>query len=299
MGKKMKFDELQKVLEENFSTEKLSDIAHELGVTPQVVSNWKSRNQVPYKYVKLVRERIAKLSKSNNIGLIDQKSFNEMSNDADFYEEDPFLIFINYLKLLRKNYIIILLGIILFLSFGVFHNFFLKEPAHIAKAKALPVSDSSSDLSGVASAFGINVGANDKTSLVTSILYPEIIKSRRLARKLLRMDFHYGKNSAPLPLAKILSNNMNDTTSIDVLVQRYTGKLLKMITVKTTPTKLLNIEVITFDEKLSLNLVSNIISKLEELLLSFKNSELVEKKKIITSRLSILEKDLIKKRRPT
>ena len=88
---------------------------------------------------------------------------------------------------------------------------------------------------------------------------------------------------------------MSDTTSIDVLVQRYTGKLLKMITVKTTPTKLLNIEVITFDEKLSLNLVSNIISKLEELLLSFKNSELVEKKKIITSRLSILEKDLIKK----
>ena len=142
----MKFDELQKVLEENFSTEKLSDIAHELGVTPQVVSNWKSRNQVPYKYVKLVRERIAKLSKSNNIGLIDQKSFNEMSNDADFYEEDPFLIFINYLKLLRKNYIIILIGIILFFSFGVFHNFFLKEPAHIAKAKALPVSDSSNAL---------------------------------------------------------------------------------------------------------------------------------------------------------
>ena len=59
----MKFDELQKLLEDNFSTNKLSDIAYELGVTPQVVSNWKSRNQVPYKYVKIVRKKISKLSR--------------------------------------------------------------------------------------------------------------------------------------------------------------------------------------------------------------------------------------------
>ena len=39
-----------------FSTDRLADISKELGVTPQVVSNWKSRNHVPYKYVKNLRE---------------------------------------------------------------------------------------------------------------------------------------------------------------------------------------------------------------------------------------------------
>ena len=33
-------------------------MARELEVTPQVLSNWKSRNQVPYKYVKYIREKI-------------------------------------------------------------------------------------------------------------------------------------------------------------------------------------------------------------------------------------------------
>ena len=54
----MTFKELQKICDENFGTSKLSDIALELGVTPQVVSNWKSRNTVPYKYVKKVRKKI-------------------------------------------------------------------------------------------------------------------------------------------------------------------------------------------------------------------------------------------------
>ena len=45
----MTFDELNELINKKFGTSKLSDIARELDVTPQVVSNWKSRNQVPYK----------------------------------------------------------------------------------------------------------------------------------------------------------------------------------------------------------------------------------------------------------
>ena len=42
----MKFTELQSILERKFNTSKLADIAHEFDVTPQVVSNWKARNQL-------------------------------------------------------------------------------------------------------------------------------------------------------------------------------------------------------------------------------------------------------------
>ena len=52
----MKFDDLYKIFKKKFKTDRLADISKELGVTPQVVSNWKSRNHVPYKYVKKLRE---------------------------------------------------------------------------------------------------------------------------------------------------------------------------------------------------------------------------------------------------
>ena len=54
----MKFSKLQKLLENNLNTEKLADIARELEVTPQVVNNWKIRDQVPYKYVQIARDKI-------------------------------------------------------------------------------------------------------------------------------------------------------------------------------------------------------------------------------------------------
>ena len=57
----MTFDELQKILEEKFQIVRLADIARELSVTPQVVSNWKARNQIPYKYVKTLRKKIEEI----------------------------------------------------------------------------------------------------------------------------------------------------------------------------------------------------------------------------------------------
>ena len=53
----MKFSELQQFLEENLGINHLADIARELGVSPQAVSNWKSRDRVPYKYVIQIREK--------------------------------------------------------------------------------------------------------------------------------------------------------------------------------------------------------------------------------------------------
>ena len=58
----MTFSELQRILEDKFGAIKLADIARELDVTPQVVSNWKSRDQVPYKYTKFLRKKIKDLS---------------------------------------------------------------------------------------------------------------------------------------------------------------------------------------------------------------------------------------------
>ena len=56
----MKFSELQNKLQEKFGIDHLADIARELGVSPQAVSNWKARDRVPYKYVLKIRQRLKK-----------------------------------------------------------------------------------------------------------------------------------------------------------------------------------------------------------------------------------------------
>ena len=71
----MNFTELQKIFKDQFGIDHLADIARELQVSPQAVSNWKSRDRVPYKYVLnvrnlkkgLVREDQNSEKKSNNI----------------------------------------------------------------------------------------------------------------------------------------------------------------------------------------------------------------------------------------
>ena len=83
----MTFDELNDYMEEAYGSLKLSDIARELGVTPQVVSNWKTRNQVPYKYIVSLRTKIQKqkeLNVNSKTYLLDRK----MQRSSDESEDD-------------------------------------------------------------------------------------------------------------------------------------------------------------------------------------------------------------------
>ena len=54
----MNFEEFKIIFENEFQITKMADIARELEVTPQVVYSWKTRNQVPYTYVKKLKEKI-------------------------------------------------------------------------------------------------------------------------------------------------------------------------------------------------------------------------------------------------
>ena len=56
----MNFNELKQILEDELGVVHLSDIARELGVSPQTVNNWKNRDTIPYKYIKKVKNIQAK-----------------------------------------------------------------------------------------------------------------------------------------------------------------------------------------------------------------------------------------------
>ena len=83
----MTFEELNEIFQKEFGATKLSDIAQEFNVTPQVVSNWKTRNQVPYKYIVSLRTKIQKqkeLNVNSKTYLLDRK----MQRSSDESEDD-------------------------------------------------------------------------------------------------------------------------------------------------------------------------------------------------------------------
>jgi uncharacterized protein involved in exopolysaccharide biosynthesis len=286
----MKFTELQSIIEKNFSTSKLADIAHELNVTPQVVSNWKSRNQVPYKYVKKLRNKLS--SNDKDLGKMITSDFNNGLNTNNDLEEIIKNI-ISYYGMIKKRKKIFLLSILIsfFISL-VYVNFFL-YPQYESHARLLPSTNQGNNLTGLASQFGLSIGQeNDKMSLVNAELYPEIIKSRKLGKLVLNDTFTTIKYGKPLKLINILNGKPQNTNFDENETKAALIRLQKMIKVGLKKKPLLDISIISFEPKLCSDLIVSIIINLEKLLKSFKISELSEKKRYIGKRIIEVEKTL-------
>ena len=181
----MTFDKLKTIMERELGTSKLSDIAKELSVSPQVVSNWKSRNQVPYKYVRQLRKKINKKNSKKFIGgpsgyinISEQVSSsvlnNEDGNPLVIFEE---FFFKTYDKIIKREIYIFSFPLLLFFWALINLKFFV-TPIYTSKAKILPISDgaSGSSIAGLASEFGLNFGKTESTGLSESKMVPNLIK---------------------------------------------------------------------------------------------------------------------------
>ena len=107
----MKFSELQNLVKEKFGIDHLADIARELGVSPQAVSNWKSRDKVPYKYVLKIRKQLEKSdtqgSDQNGNAANDSNQVFSQYGYPQYFEEDTISLTDILLVLARRLKIII------------------------------------------------------------------------------------------------------------------------------------------------------------------------------------------------
>ncbi len=292
----MKFTELQKILEINFETEKLSDIAHELKVTPQVINNWKIKDKVPYKYVVKVREKLKRQKEqfvSNDylnpaLGNIQDAGTQE---SLKLIIEEIFNVYKSVVK--QKKYLVF--SILFFLLAGVVHCSFFKKPKFVSSARILPVSNSNaSSLSSFASQFGVSVGGKDASSLADSKLYPDIITSRRLASMVIEDKFDTEKYGQDISLKNILTNQAVKDTQSSSLIKKSIKSLLNMIEVKVFKSSLITISVTTFEPALASEIVNSVIKNLIKLIKTFKVSEIEEKKEFIINRIKDVESTLMK-----
>lgn len=300
----MSFDELKNIIEDSFGATKLSDIARELDVSPQVVSNWKSRNQVPYKYVKKLRRRIDALNLDKKI--IPEKNiarkvfYDDRLGNVSAESSDETLIesLMTIYKLVVKNIAYLVVIPLLALILTYINLKFYTESVFLSSSKILPASGNSvsSGFQGLAKQFGVGI-SSEGVNLTSALLFPDIIKSRRLARSLLDNEFITKKYKTKLPLINILLNNSDTLRQWTELEKKVATKnLTKLINVywisKESP--LLVIEVESFEPKLSAEILSSIINKLSMILKDFKLSQVLEKKNFISNRIKSAESDLIK-----
>jgi len=296
----MTFDELQKILEEKFQIVRLADIARELSVTPQVVSNWKARNQIPYKYVKTLRSKIEDIEKSKSKSRIEDQAIfmgypspgKENSDEVSGTE----LIIGLYYKLI-DNLNLILVFLFLLIGISIWYNFLYAQPVYRSSAKIIPVSDAGSQnsMGGIASNFGINIPASGGGLLSPSV-YPDIIKSRRLLLNVLNRNFETIKYDTNLPLINIINNvgNLNHKWS-EVEKISSVNDLRDMISISSSrKTPIINIYANAFEPKLAARIVAVIIDELNELLTVYSEDRIKEKIKFIEIRIKQVGVDLKK-----
>ena len=163
----------------------------------------------------------------------------------------------------------------------------------------MPISSGGDNLNNnliatVAKSYGVGGGAQ-ASGLSSALMFPEIIKSRRLSRNLIEYEFSTEKHGKKLPLINLLLGSKNDSIKWSENQIKYAiFKAQKMITVsRVKKSPLLLISVSTFEKQLSADISDAIIEILSKIANKFKLSQVKEKKAYISNRMNQVESDLV------
>tara|TARA_Y100000590_G_scaffold20022_2_gene23401 strand:- start:12516 stop:13949 length:1434 start_codon:yes stop_codon:yes gene_type:complete len=278
----MKFTEFESIMNERgvFS---LADIARTLKTTPQAVSNWKARDQVPYHIV-------SKINSINNPSLA-APNFNY--NDSD--EKDTMSIFDIFVTLSEHLKVIFLVTFIFsFITFTYVK--FVQKPVYLSWATILlPQNNtSSSSFAGLASQFGINVPTQSQTDLSSPSLLPELLRSDVFAEKLLEEKFYTKEKDNESTLLSILTKQEQfNQYNREAFIAKGTSLVKSMIVFSQDKLSgISTLQVKASEPQFARDLANVILFELEKINLYYKNTAVNEKLKFIEIRINSVQKEL-------
>tara|TARA_Y100000768_G_C23990765_1_gene692597 strand:+ start:4714 stop:6159 length:1446 start_codon:yes stop_codon:yes gene_type:complete len=278
------FEERMKA--KGFST--LAEIARVLETTPQAVNNWKSRNQVPsHVLVKMQFHQniFSKEEVKSNI------PFESIPKEKEIKFSDILISISSQIKV-----ILFITFLSVFLSFTYIN--LIEEPKYESWATVLlpDVSkNSSTGIAGIASQFGVNLNQEINTDLSSPSLYPEIIKSRVFAKKVIYKTFYTGKYQKELPLIGIITNETDQSLFYsDSLFQIGVKELNEnYIEFDQDPKSAISvIKISTFEPSFSQKLANVVILELEKLNRFYKSVTVNEKIDFIENRINSVQENL-------
>ena len=286
----MKYEEFQNILNKKFGASRPADIAKEFNVTPQVVNAWKIKDQVPYKYIKVMRQKLS------NISMVSK------NNTSNFYDSDnntsSVEIVFDFLKqIISYKYLALTISIFTMTLFYA-HNKFIAEDVYSSESKMIPFrSGEKSGIGNLAGQLGLNlgtVGQVGELALHSSMLIPEIIECNRVLKKVLLRDFKSKKYDESRSLISILYESENDSEEWSSnRIQKAIARLKKMVDVKKSRNSpLIRLYVSANESSLSADINNALIEETENFMKQSKISKISEKKVFISNRLKDVGLDL-------
>ena len=271
----MNFNELKAIMIKN-GISSLSEIARQLDTTPQAVSNWKSRNQIPYHIV----DRITNSDESQN----ESYQLKSTLKDNTIFISDILLMISQQIKI-----IFLTIFITVFMSFTYVEH--LLEPKYESYATILlPEKNNSNDLGGLANLatqFGVNMPTNPQVDLSSPSLFSELIYSRTFAEKILNKSFYTQKYGKKLPLLAILTyGDILPEDGVDTLVTKALIPLGEILDFnQSSSSALSSIRVTTSEAAFSKQLADSVLNELEKLNLYYRNLSVRKKISFIENRI--------------
>ena len=197
----MKFVELQELFQEKLGIDHLADLARELDVSPQAVSNWKARDRVPYKYVKKIRNRFDNSDFQDDI-LNNETKIDISDNLNKQYFDEQIVSFYDILLIIANNLKIIIITPTIICLITIIYAIYFTNPIYVSSAKIMSANTGNfSQASAIAAQFGLNIPSGQSEP---QWVYPEIIQSRTFARRLLKRKFDTQKFGSQKSLLQIL-----------------------------------------------------------------------------------------------
>jgi len=289
----LNFSDLTDLLKKELGIEHLADIARELDVSPQAVSNWKARNRVPYKYIKKLRKQFSKvhndLEQNDMLDKVIDKGFAKNTNPYDSYDESISLT--DIILVLAQQLKIIIITPTIFCFIAIIYTLFFVQPVFESTSKIMSSSGGSSisQATGFAAQLGLNlpIGRSDP-----EWVYPEIIKSRTLAREMLNRKFDTKKYGLQKPLLQILTYGDNKPKdSQDVLIKKGVKALIGMINIKQSGS-LYILTISAFEPFFARDLANALIEELDSHQRKYNKKKTSETRKFIEERISAARVEL-------
>lgn len=285
----MNFSKLESIMSK-LGVNSLADIARSLNTTPQAVSNWKARDQVPYHIV----------AKINNLNKSDSESINKNitapSIKAISYDNDT-VSFSDILLILAEQ-----LKVIVLVSFiTVFMTFtyvqFIQKPMFQSSAIILLPEKAGANLgglAGLATQFGVNIPTGAQADLSSPSLFPELIQSRTFSEKILNKKFYTEQYGKELSLLAILTyGEETPNRSKNELISLALSSLSETLFFeKSLTSNFSTIRVITSEPVLSKNLADVVLAELEALNRFYKSQTVNEKTLFIENRIASVKSEL-------
>jgi uncharacterized protein involved in exopolysaccharide biosynthesis len=290
----MNFSELESLMSSR-GIASLAEIARTLNTTPQAVSNWKARNQIPHHIVAKLNQYSPLPADSPQISA-QPPDTPQTTHYSPFPLEADTISLSDILLILAEQLKVILLVpfITVFLTFT--HVQFLEEPLYVSWTKVLLPEkiESLGGLAGIASQFGVSVPTGRKADLSSPSLFPELLRSRTFAEKILDKPFHTKKFGKELSLLAILTHG-NDRPKFgkDTLITMAQSSLDGILEFIQNPSTAFSVIKITvFEPVFAKELAEVVLAELEDLNRYFKSQIVSEKTIFIESRIFAVESDL-------